>query len=177
MQTLNSFNLKMHITTWHLSYNQDRNGFKVMVLHLPRTKASGSNSEDVYWASQDGDTDPTVALVQHLQVNQPLEISHLFAYKATNTCHLLTKAKFLERVGEAACTVGLKPLQGHGIRIRLTLEYLLQGVLFNVMKAKGCWAGDSFQLYLRKHVVIITPHIQATPVHEDFIQYTMPLVR
>ena len=66
MRTLNSFNPKTHITTWHLSYNQDRNRFKEMVLHLPRTKAAGSDGKDVYWASQDGDTDPTTALEQHL---------------------------------------------------------------------------------------------------------------
>ena len=160
----------------HLSYDQDHNRFKVTVLHLPRTNVAGSNSEDVYWASQDRDTDPMAALALHLRVNQPLEISHLFAYKATNTHRPLTKAKFLERVGEAAHTAGLKLLQGHGIRIRSTLKYLLQGVPFDIMKAKGRWAGDSFQLYLRKHTVIIALYIQAAPVHEDFIWYTMPPV-
>ena len=70
----------------------------------PRTKTAGSDGEDVYWALQDGDTDPTAALAQHLQVNQPSEASHLFAYKATNTHHPLTKSKFLERV-EAAVLI------------------------------------------------------------------------
>ena len=83
----------------------------------------------------------------------------------------------MERVGEAATAAGLEPLQGHGIRIGSTLEYLLRGVPFDVMKTKGRWAGDSFQLYLRKHAVVVTPYIQATPIHEDFIRYTMPPVR
>ena len=177
VRTLNSFTPTSHVTTQHLSYDQDRNGFKVTVLHLPRTKTAGNEGEDVYWASQDGDTDPTAALVQHLRVNQPSEASHLFAYKATNTRRPLTKSKFLERVEIAALAAGLEPLQGHGIRIGSTLEYLLRGVPFDVMKAKGRWAGDSFQLYLRKHAVIIAPYIQAAPVHEEFIRYTMPPVR
>ena len=49
---------------------------------------------------------------------------------------------------------------------------------FDVMKAKGRWARDSFLLYLQKHAMIVAPYIQATPaVHEAFIRYTMPLVR
>ena len=125
VQTLNSFSPTTHVTTQHLSYDQDCNGFKVTVLHLPRTKAAGSEGEDIYWAAQVGDTDPIAALVQHLRVNQPSEASHLFAYKATNTRCPLTKSKFLERVEAAAHAAGLEPLQGHGIRIGSTLEYLL----------------------------------------------------
>ena len=132
----------------------------------------------MYWASQDGDTNPTTALQNHIQVNQPSDASHLFAYRAKHTRRPLTKSKFIERVSAAARAAGLEPLQGHGIRIGSTLEYLLRGVPFDVMKAKGRWAGDSFQLYLRKHAVIIAPYIQAVPnVHETFIRYAMPPVR
>ena len=106
-----------------------------------------------------------------------MDTSHLFAYKAAITRRPLTKSKFLERVGDAARTAGFKPLQGHGIRIGSTLKYLLCGVPFDVMKAKGRWAGDSFQSYLRKHAVVIAPYIQATPFHEGFVRYTMPPVR
>ena len=115
VRTLNSFSPSTHITPRNLSYDQDRGGNKVTVLHLPRTKTAGNAGEDVYWATQDGDTDPTAALQQHLQVNQPAETSHLFAYKALHTRCPLTKAKFLERVGAAAQAAGLEPLQGHGI--------------------------------------------------------------
>jgi hypothetical protein len=137
VRTLSSFNPNLHITTQHLSYDQDQNNLKVTVLHLPRTKSAGNEGEDVYWAAQNGDTDPATALEHHLQVNQPSEASHLFAYIAKNTRRLLTKLKFLERVQEAARAAGLEPLQGHGIRIGSTLEYLLRGVPFDVMKTKG----------------------------------------
>ena len=161
----------------HLSYDQDHNGLKVMVLHIPRTKAARNKGEDVYWASQEGVTDPTKALAQHLRVNQPTSMAHLFTYKVANTRRMLTKVKFLDRVGDAAHAASLEPLQGHGIRIRSTIEYLLRGVPFDVMKAKGHWVGDSFQLYLRKHAVVIAPYIQAASIHKGFIRYTMPPVR
>lgn len=144
------------------------------ILHLPRTKATGSEGEDVYWASQDGDTDPTAALTNHLRVNQPSEVSHLVAYKVMHAHHPLTKSKFLKRVENAVRAAGLELLQGHGIRIGSTLKYLLRGIPFDVMKVKGHWAGNAFQLYLRKHAMVIAPYIQATPaVHEAFIQYAM----
>ncbi|TEB31909.1 hypothetical protein FA13DRAFT_1628746, partial [Coprinellus micaceus] len=50
---------------------------------------------------------------------------------------------------------------GHGIRIGPTLEYLLRGVPFDVMKVKGWWASDTFQTYLRKHAQILAPYMQA----------------
>ena len=146
------------------------------VLHLPRSKSARSEGEDVYWASQEGDTDPTKVLAQHLRVNQPSDASHLFSYKVVNTCHMLIKPKFLERVGDAVHAAGLELLQGHGIRIGSTLEYLLWGIPFNIMKAKGRWAGDSFQLYSRKHTIVITPYIQAMPIHKGFVKYTVPPV-
>jgi hypothetical protein len=178
VRTLTSFNPNVHITTRNLSYEQDCNNLKVTALHLPRTKMAGTEGEDVFWATQEGDTDPTAALENHLRVNQPLEASHLFAYWTKQSCKPLTKTKFLERIGKAARTAGREPLQGHGIRIGSTLEYLLRGMPFDVMKAKGRWAGDSFLTYLRKHAVIIAPYIQATPsIHESFIRYTMPPAR
>jgi hypothetical protein len=178
VRTLKSFNPNAHVTTRNLSYEQDRNNLKVTVLHLPRTKMAGNEGEDVYWASQEGDTDPSAALQNHLRINQPSEAAHLFSYRVKHAHKPLTKSKFLERVGTAARAAGLEPLQGHGIRIGSTLEYLLRGVPFDVMKAKGRWAGDSFLLYLRKHAVIIAPYIQAKPaIHESFIRYTMPPAR
>ena len=174
-RTLQSFSPTTHVTTQNLSYDQDRNGHKVTVLHLPKTKMASSEGEDIYWASQEGDTDPTAALQNHLRVNQPSEGSHLFAYQVKHVRRPLTKTKFLERVGKAARAAGREPLQGHGIRIGSTLEYLLRGVPFDVMKAKGRWAGDSFLLYLQKHAIIIAPYIQAEPaLHDTFIRYTMP---
>jgi hypothetical protein len=59
VRTLQSFNPNAHVTLQNLSHDQDRNGLKVTVLHLPKTKTGGNEGEDVYWALQDGETDPT----------------------------------------------------------------------------------------------------------------------
>ena len=177
IQRLDSFNPKFHISKNQLSYDQNREGQQVTVLHLPHTKAS-PQGEDVCWAKQDRLMNPNTVLAHHLEVNDPPQDGHLFAYRHKNGHRPLTKSKFLAELARAACTAGLEPLQGHGIRIGLTLEYLLRGVPFDVMKVKGHWSSDTFTLYLSKHVQILVPYIQAAPaVHDAFVHLTMPPVR
>ena len=177
VRKLEGFNSSKSISQKHLSHDQDRNGLKVTVVHLPQTKMS-PHGEEVFWARQNGTTDPVAALENHLRVNDPPQECHLFAYlhrQGSRTEHrALTKAKFLEQISKAAQAANLEPLQGHGIRIKSTLEYLLRGVPFDVMKVQGRWAGDSFMLYLHKHAIIMAPYIQAVPViNKAFIRYTM----
>ena len=107
VRTLQSFNPDAHVSVRNLSYEQDHNNLKVTVLHLPRTMMARDEGEDVFWVSQDGDTDPSVALQNHLLINQPANSAHLFAYRAKKTHKPLTKTKFLERVGKAAQAAGL----------------------------------------------------------------------
>jgi len=137
-----------------------------------------AQGEDVYWAKQDGETDPVTALNYHRQLNSPPVDGHLFAYLHNKGHRLLTKTKFLERVSAAARAADLEPLQGHGIRIGATLEYLLRGIPFDVMKAKGRWASDTFLLYLTKHAQVLAPYMQATPrVQDTFTRYIVPRVQ
>jgi hypothetical protein len=74
---------------------------------------------------------------------------------------------------------GLERIHEHGIRIRATLEYLLRGVPFDVMKVKGRWASNTFQLYLRKHNQILAPYMQSMPpeIALEFTRLAMLLVR
>lgn len=132
------------------------------VLHLPQTKVN-THGEDVYWAKQHGETDLVAALTHHLQVNSPPVDAHLFSYHHNKGHRPLTKTKFLERMATAARSANLEPLQGHGIRIGATLEYLLRGVPFDVVKVKGRWASDAFLLYLTKHAQVLAPYMQANP--------------
>ena len=177
VQRLDGFNPESHVSRTQLSYDQNREGQQVTVLHLPRTKVS-PQGEDVCWAKQDGLMDPDTALAHHLEVNNPPQDGHLFAYCHKNGHRPLTKSKFLAELARAARAASLELLQGHSIRIGSTLEYLLSGVPFDVMKVKGWWSSDAFTLYLRKHVQILAPYIQAVPaVHNTFIRLTMPAVR
>ena len=182
MRRLDGFDPTKHITTKNFSQDQDCNGLKVTVLHLPTTKAAQVEGEDVFWAWQDGATDPNAAMANHLTVNSPPENHHLFSYvqkKGNKTVQQpLTKTKFLEQVKKAVISANLEPLQGHGIHIGSMLEYLLRRMPFDIMKSKGRCASDAFLLYLWKHAVIMAPYIQAkSTVHEAFIRYTMPPAR
>ena len=174
---LDRFNPEAHVSKAGVSYDQSRDGQRVTVLHIPRTKMV-PQGEDVCWAKQDGLVDPDAALAHHLEVNAPPDDAHLFAYRHKSGHRPLTKSKFISELAKAARAAGLEPLQGHGIRIGSTLEYLLRGVPFNVMKVKGRWSSDAFILYLRKHAQILAPYIQAAPmVHDAFTRLMMPPVR
>ncbi|KIK74539.1 hypothetical protein PAXRUDRAFT_19774 [Paxillus rubicundulus Ve08.2h10] len=44
-----------------------------------------------------------------------------------------------------------------------------------MVKAKGCWKSNTFQLYLLKHAQLLAIHMQKhLSLHEEFIRYTMP---
>ena len=172
-----SFHSSTHVTPSHVNLVHDRNGLQMLAFHIPRTKSSPSG-EEVSWARQHGLSDPEAALARHLQVNSPPAEGPLFAYRFGKDHRPLTKSKMLAVLSKAALACHLDPLQGHGIRIGSTLEYLLRGVPFEVVKVKGRWASDSFLLYLRKHAQILAPYMQADPVlHEAFTHLTMPPVR
>jgi len=102
-----------------------------MVFHIHKTKMS-NQGEDTSWSRQSGGTDPQAAL------NNPHSDGHLFAYRHKDgKHHPLTKPKFIKTVAAAARKAGLDLHQGHGTHIRSTLECLLRGTPFKVMKVKG----------------------------------------
>jgi hypothetical protein len=155
----------------------DRNGILVTKFRLPRTKSSPAG-EETYWAAQEGPSDPKAALANHLKINPATEDAHLFTWiHPSGNPRPLSKAEFLKRMSSAASAAGLPSFKGHSLRIGGTLEYLLRGVPFDVVKSMGRWSSESFALYLRQHAMIIAPYIQATPVLEPFTRYTMPPVR
>ncbi|TEB22825.1 hypothetical protein FA13DRAFT_1640698 [Coprinellus micaceus] len=173
----NAFNPAIHVKPADVREEKDPNGLESTVFAIPRTKTA-QNGEEISWSRQDGATDPQAALKSHMDVNAPPATGPLFAYKDKNKMKALTKTKFIEVVHATARSVGLEPLQGHGIRIGSTLEYLLRGVPFDVMKVKGRWASDAFQTYLRKHAQILAPYMQArSREHEQFVRVVMPRVR
>lgn len=174
--SLTAFNSKLHITPADVSTKEDRHGHKVTAYQLPRTKCSASG-EEVSCASQDGPSYPKANLDNHININNPPNNGHLFAYKHGNGHRPLTKSALMQRLNTIAKKLGLDDLKGHGFRIGATLEYLLRGLPFDVVKAHGRWKGDSFTLYLRRHAVILAPYIQNHPILEPFTRYTMPTIR
>ena len=171
--TLKVFVPSQHVKPSDVRQVQDRHGLPVTVFGLPHTKTA-KDGEDVFWSAQEGAADPFAALANHLAVNNPPQDQHLFAWRHPNGLRPLTRNEFLKRINLAATQLDIDSIKGHGIRIGATLEYLLRGIPFDVVKSIGRWSSDSFLLYLRQHAVIIAPYIQGTPVMDAFTRYTMP---
>ena len=149
---LGAFKRDRHIKPSNVRTELDRNGLSSTVFHIHKTKASPIHGEDVSWSRQTGGSDPEFALAHHMALNKPPADGHLFTYlHKDGKHHPLTKPEFIRTVATAARKAGLDPRQGHGIRIGATLEYLLRGIPFEVMKVKGRWASDAFLIYLTKH--------------------------
>ena len=91
----------------------------------------------------------------------------------------MTQQTFIVRLNKYTQAAGLERIHGHSICIGATLEYLLRGVPFDVMKVKGRWASNAFQLYLRKHNQILAPYIPSMPPEMalEFTRLAMPPVR
>ncbi|KAG2061227.1 hypothetical protein BDR06DRAFT_924808 [Suillus hirtellus] len=123
--SLTSFNPNRHVKPSNVRIEHNRNNLSMRVFHLPQTKTSITDGEDVSFAKQDGPSDPERAFLQHIAINNPPPGAALFAYCYKNGHRPLTKQKFITRLAVAARAAGMDPLQGHGIRIGSTLEYLL----------------------------------------------------
>ncbi|KAF8812614.1 hypothetical protein BYT27DRAFT_7086816 [Phlegmacium glaucopus] len=173
VSALKAFNPVHHIKPSDVRHDQDRHGFQVTIFALPRTKTS-LTGEDVYWSAQIGPSNPHAALTNHFNVNTPPADKALFSWRHPLGLRPLTRSEFLRRINAATAQLGIESLKGHGIRIGATLEYLLRGVPFDVVKSIGRWSSEAFLVYLRQHAVIIAPYIQGTPVMDAFTRYTMP---
>lgn len=172
-----AFDPAVHVQRSGIREDTDRQGHKVTVLRVPFTKCA-AGGEDIFWAAQRGPTDPEFALHNHLRVNQPGEGEHLLSYSHEHSRRPLTRTLFLSCIKSASIAAGLKYIPGHGFRIGGTLEYLLRGVPFEVVKAKGRWASNAFLIYLREHAQVMAPFMQDDPgLHAAFVNLTLPPVR
>jgi hypothetical protein len=174
---IRSFYPSKHITCENVSETVDRNNLPVTKFHIPSTKTSPIEGKDTFWAAQDGPSDPRAALENHIRVNPADSKAHLFAWKHLKGIRPLLKAKLSKRLNAIACIAKLPYLKGHGLRIGGTLEYLLRGVPFDVVKSMGRWSSDAFTLYLREHAIIIALYIQSSPALKPFTHHTMPPVQ
>lgn len=174
---LSCFGANLHAKPSDMHPVVDRNGLSQTAIFVPNTKLAPAG-EDIFYAKQDGESDPEGTWLVHAAVNTPPTNGPLFAYRFNDTHRPLTRLTFLSVVSVATKRVGCSAIQGHGIRIGGTLEYLLRAVPFDVVKTKGHWASNAFKLYLRRHAQIMALYMQANPhVDSASILYTMPPVR
>ena len=117
---------------------------------------------------------PFCGLLEH----DPPSEGPFFTYKDGTKHKPLTRHAFIKHLKATAKEAGIESLQGHSIQIGATLEYLLRGMPFDIMKVKGRWASDTFQVYLHRHNQILAPYIQAMPPHTttEFTRTAMPPV-
>lgn len=178
---LDAFDPALHVKLRDVEFNvKDRNGFEQTVLFIPWTKVAKEKGERIFWADQEGIVDPQAALANHLKVNNPPDDGHLFSFEAKGKRRPMSRNVFIRRMRLAISNAGLPNLTGHGLRVGATLEYLLRGTPFDVVKAKGRWQSDAFRGYLRKHAQVMAPYMQknADPgAYDTFIRYAMPPVR
>ena len=172
---LKAFSSQVHVKPTDVRTECDRQGLESTIFSLPVTKASPMLGEEVSWCAQTGLSDPKSTFNHHMQTNKPPDDGPLFAYAHQNSHRPLTKPKLIEVLARAAKAAGLDPRQGHGIRIGATLELLLRGVPFDVVKVKGRWASNAFETYLTKHAQILAPYMQDKPeLYTSFVRLTMP---
>jgi hypothetical protein len=175
--TLRAFTGTLYTTMGDTDLDQDRNEYQVRKFRLPYTKSSREQGESTSWARQTGPADPWQAFENHRRVNDPPPGAHVFAYKTARKKILtpLTKRKVAERVKSITTTHNLPSFEGHGLRIGGTLEYLLRGIPFDVVRSMGRWQSDAFEVYLRKHAQILAPYLQANPSqNREFVRLSMP---
>ena len=80
LPSLKSFVSAHHIKPSDILQRQDRHGLKVTVFKTPCTKTS-IHGEEVFWAAQQGPSDPQAALANHLTINSPLPDLLLFSWR------------------------------------------------------------------------------------------------
>ena len=170
--SIEGFNPTIHLKHSDVWHQQDHHGFKVTVFNIPHMKCS-KDGEDVYFAAQTGLVNPLAELNNQYTINNSPMNAHLFTYHHGNSHRPLAKHAFMNRINAITASLGLESLKGHRIHIGGTLEYLLHGVLFDVVKSMGCWSSEAFMLYLCRHAMIMAPYLQAHPVLETFMHYTM----
>ena len=178
---LNAFNPETHVKRSDLNMNvTDRHGHKVATIRIPWTKAAKSQGEELNWAAQPHTgADPEEAMRNHLSQNQFDGNTHLFQHHWKGSSRPMSRAIFLTRIRKALVDARRNTLTGHSFRIGGTLEYLLRGIDFPVVRAKGRWASETaFTGYLCKHGQVLAPYMQANPeLQNRFIRLAMPPVR
>jgi hypothetical protein len=175
---LKAFKPERHVKRSDLKANvTDRHGNSVTTIFIPWTKAAKSQGEELNWAAQpQTGVDPEQAMKNHLRINQFDDKTHLFHHRHQRTSRPMSKSIFLARIKKALSDAGREPITGHSLRVGGTLEYLLRGVDFSVVRVKGRWASEA--TFTRKHGQILAPYMQENPeLQNRFIQLAMPPVR
>ena len=172
-----AFNPALHVTRANVKIIKDIHDDPTTTFFLPHTKTQPFG-ETVFWKRQSIPCDPEKALANHLFINKPRPNSHLFAYRVKSKLRPLSRTVFLVTLKRAAKKANVSFNFGHSLRIGGTLEYMLRGVPFDIIKQQGRWRSDAFTTYLRQHAKTISPYLaQDYTLQTMFLHATQPLVK
>jgi hypothetical protein len=116
-------------------------------LHLPFTKTKGRCGETIFLCPQFGCSNPSSALLIHLQINEVPPNLPLFSYHSSNGLIALTTRKLLSRCNSIWSIHGLPSCSSHSFRIGGTTELLLSDVPPHIVKLLSRWSSDAFLRY------------------------------
>jgi hypothetical protein len=120
---LEAFDPKIHVKVSDVQFGvRDRNNLEETVIFLPWTKSAREKGKKIFWAKQDGITDPQAALANHLEINDPPNNGHLFAFKHKNTMRPMTISILTTRINQIIKANKMEKIPCHGVCISSTLE-------------------------------------------------------
>lgn len=103
---------------------------------------------------------PVSALGCHAAMSRSLISGPLFAYNdGAGGFKPLAPDAFLGWVDEILALAGRDRVFGHSFRIGGTTHLLMSGMLIEMVKLAGDWSSDAWKVYVKKHIVILSPHL------------------
>ncbi|KAF7327363.1 hypothetical protein MKEN_00313900 [Mycena kentingensis (nom. inval.)] len=131
-------------------------GRKVISIHLPWTKTTGSRGGTLILTATGDDLCPVAALENHLRVNHsPNEHTPLFAFRTSSGWSPIVKFNFLAFVSGIFKTAKLDQVFGHSFRIGGSVHLLCSGVEPEIVMKIGGWTSTCFLIYWRKLETVI----------------------
>jgi hypothetical protein len=149
--SLNSFNNSRHVSrSVDIRKFSTSSNVQYAVFHIPWSKTTHGDGEDIVATKIDDITNPYDAFVHHLSANASIP-NHvpLFLFETDQGWSPMTKFWFLTRCNDVWMSSGLPALSGHCFRIGGATELLLHGVLPDMVAMQGRWKSKAFLEYWR----------------------------
>ncbi|KAF7311173.1 hypothetical protein MKEN_01018500 [Mycena kentingensis (nom. inval.)] len=135
-------------------------GRRVVSIHIPWTKTTGTRGGTLILTSTDDDLCPIAALDNHLAVNPlPPPNTPFFAYFENATWKPVVKDAFLFFISRVFREGDLEQVFGHSFRIGGASFLLALGIDPDIVMKIGGWTLTCFLIYWRKLEKIIPLHI------------------
>ncbi|KAF7323828.1 hypothetical protein MKEN_00604100 [Mycena kentingensis (nom. inval.)] len=135
-------------------------GRRVVSIHIPWTKTTGTRGGTLILTSTDDDLCPVAALDNHLAVNSaPPANTPFFAFLENTSWKPVVKDAFLFFISRVFREGDLEQVFGHSFRIGGASFLLALGIDPDIVMKIGGWTSTCFLIYWRKLEKIIPLHL------------------